>query len=134
MITPVSGDPVPESSFVYGDLPSDLVADATDDDRFARDPHFTDLSCCSLVAEPILRQGRLHAVLLLENHFIRGAFTAERSDTVKLIADQLAVSLDNAQVYADFRRVADEQTALRRVATLVARGEPPSTVLAAVAQ
>ena len=111
-----------------------VVADATDDDRFARDPHFTDLSCCSLVAEPILRRGRLHAVLLLENHFIRGAFTAERSDTVKLIADQLAVSLDNAQVYADFRRVADEQTALRRVATIVAQGEPPSTVLAAVAQ
>ena len=24
MITPVSGDPVPESSFIYGDLPSDL--------------------------------------------------------------------------------------------------------------
>jgi signal transduction histidine kinase len=37
-------------------------------------------------------------------------------------------------VYADFRRVADEQTALRRVATIVAQGEPPSTVLAAVAQ
>ena len=37
-------------------------------------------------------------------------------------------------MYADLRRVADEQTALRRVATIVAQGEPPSTVLAAVAQ
>ena len=76
----------------------------------------------------------LQAVLLLENRLIRGAFTTERSDAVKLIAGQLAVSLDNAQVYADFRRIADEQAALRRVATLVAQGEPPSTVLAAVAQ
>jgi hypothetical protein len=24
MITPVSGDPIPESSFIHGDLPSDL--------------------------------------------------------------------------------------------------------------
>ena len=35
---------------------------------------------------------------------------------------------------AGYRRVADEQTALRRVATLVAAGAPPSTVFAAVAE
>ena len=35
---------------------------------------------------------------------------------------------------AGYRRVADEQAALRRVATLVARGSPPSTVFAAVAE
>jgi signal transduction histidine kinase len=40
-------------------------------------------------------------VLLLENRLIRGAFTAERLDAVKLIAGQLAVSLDNAQLYAE---------------------------------
>src|SRR5207248_11487447 len=32
---------------------------------------------------------------------IRGAFTAERLDAVKLIAGQLAVSIDNAQLYAE---------------------------------
>jgi signal transduction histidine kinase len=111
-----------------------VVADATADDRFARDPYLVDADCCSLRAVPILSRGALRAVLLLENRLLRGAFTAERSDAVELIAGQLAVSLDNAQVYTDFRRVADEQAALRRVATLVAQGEPPSTVLAAVAQ
>ena len=74
---------------------------------------------------PILSRGTLRAVLLLENRLIRGAFTAERLDAVKLIAGQLAVSLDNAQLYADYRRIADEQAALRRVATLVARGAAP---------
>jgi signal transduction histidine kinase len=73
-------------------------------------------------------------VLLLENRLMRGAFTTERLDAVKLIAAQLAVSLDNAQLYAEFRRVADEQAALRRVATLVARGVPPDRVFAAVAE
>ena len=110
------------------------VTDAVEDGRFARDPHFTGLDCCSLVATPIVRRGRLHAVLLLENHLLRGAFTTERLNAVTLIAGQLAVSLDNAQVYADFRRMADEQAALRRVATLVAQGDPPPAVLAAVAQ
>src|SRR5882724_8468907 len=65
---------------------------------------------------------------------IRGALTADRLDAVKLIAGQLTVSLDNAQLYAEFRRIADEQAALRRVATLVARGVPPDLVFAAVAE
>jgi signal transduction histidine kinase len=38
---------------------------------------------------------------VLENRLIRGAFTAERLDAVKLIAAQLTVSLDNAQLYAE---------------------------------
>ena len=78
-----------------------VVSDATHDDRFARDPYFADLTCCSLAAVPVLSRGTLRAVLLLENRLIRAAFTAERLDAVKLIAGQLAVSLDNAQLYAE---------------------------------
>jgi predicted ATPase/signal transduction histidine kinase len=76
-----------------------VVADATGDDRFARDPYFTDVDCCSLLAVPILNRGDLQALLVLQNRLIRGAFTTERLDAVKLIAGQLAVSLDNAQLY-----------------------------------
>jgi signal transduction histidine kinase len=54
-----------------------------------------------LLAVPILGRGTLRAVLLLENRLIRGAFTTDRLDAVKLIAGQLAVSLDNAQLYAE---------------------------------
>jgi signal transduction histidine kinase len=78
-----------------------LVADATDDDRFARDPYFANLDRCSLLAVPILSRGALRAVLLLENHLIRAAFTADRLDAVTLIAGQLAVSLDNTQLYEE---------------------------------
>jgi len=77
-----------------------VAADATTDDRFARDPYYADIDRCSLLALPILSRGRLRAVVLLENRLIRGAFTDERLDAVKLIAGQLAVSLDNAQLYS----------------------------------
>jgi signal transduction histidine kinase len=109
-----------------------VVADVAGDDRFARDPYFADVSCCSLLAVPILSGRTLRAVLVLENRLIRGAFTAERLDAVTLIAGQLAVSLDNTQHYAELRRIAEEQAALRRVATLVARAVPPEEVFAAV--
>src|SRR6185312_16125783 len=78
-----------------------VVADATRDDRFARDPYFTDLNCCALLAVPILSRGSMRAVLLLENRLLRGAFTADRLDAVTLIAGQLAVTLDNALLYAE---------------------------------
>ncbi|QYN38753.1 AAA family ATPase [Pseudonocardia sp. DSM 110487] len=110
-----------------------VVADATRDDRFCRDRYFVDLRCCSLLATPILSRGAPRALLLIENRLIRGAFTTERLDAVKLIAGQLAVSLDNAQLYAEYRRIAEEQAALRRVATLVAQAASPDAVFAAVA-
>jgi signal transduction histidine kinase len=78
-----------------------VVADALRDDRFSRDPYFADLDRCSLLVVPILGRGTLRAVLLLENRLIRGAFTTDRIDAVTLIAGQLAVSLDNAQLYAE---------------------------------
>jgi signal transduction histidine kinase len=77
------------------------VDDATRDDRFARDPYFAGVDGCSLLALPVHGRGSLRAVLLLENRLIRGAFTADRLDAVKLIAGQLTVSLDNAQLYAE---------------------------------
>ena len=109
-----------------------VAADAVRDDRFARDPYFTGVDRCSLLALPILSRGALRAVLLLENRLLGGAFTDRRLDAVKLIAGQLAVSLDNAQLYADFRQIVGEQSALRRVAMLVARAAPSEEVFAAV--
>jgi signal transduction histidine kinase len=82
-----------------------VVADTAADDRFARDPYFTDVGCCSLLAMPILGHGTPQAALLLENRLVGGAFTAARIETVKLIAGQLAVSLRNAQLYAENRRI-----------------------------
>ena len=97
-----------------------IVADAISDDRFARDAYFVDIDRCSLLALPILSRGRLRAVLQLENRLIRGAFTADRLDAVKLIAGQLAVSLDNAQLYSELaasraRIVAAADQARRRI-------------------
>jgi signal transduction histidine kinase len=78
-----------------------VVADAVADDRFARDPYFAAADCCALLAVPVVSRGVLRAVLVLENRLLRGAFTTGRLDAVQLIAGQLAVSLDNAQLYAE---------------------------------
>jgi diguanylate cyclase (GGDEF)-like protein len=80
------------------------------DDRFARDPYFAGFERCSLLVVPIFSQGVLRAILLLENRLSRGAFTTDRLDAVKLVAGQLAVSLDNALLYASIERKVDQRS------------------------
>ena len=87
-----------------------LVDDAGRDDRFARDPYVANLDTCSLMIVPILARGVLRAMLMLENRTSRGTFSPERLDAVMLIAGQLAVSLDNALLYASLEQKVAERT------------------------
>jgi signal transduction histidine kinase len=87
-----------------------VVADAADDDRFSRDPYFAGLGHASLLAVPVLSQGSVRAMLLLENRLSRGAFSTAHLDAVSLIAGQLAVSLDNALLYDRLEQRVREQT------------------------
>ncbi len=90
-----------------------VVDDATQDDRFARDPYFDGVGRCSLLAMPVLARGLLKAILVLEHRAARAAFSADRLDGIALIAGQLAVSLDSAMLTASLeRRVAERTRAL----------------------
>lgn len=110
--------PVPMSAVRYAERTREpfAVSDATRDDRFARDPYFSGLDRCALLTVPILSRAQLRALLLLENRLIRGAFSDDRLDTVKLIAGQLAVSLDNARLYTSLERMVAERTEALAVA------------------
>jgi len=56
----------------------------------------------------------------------------ELQTTDELAGGQVDLSLDNALLYTQYRRLAAEQAALRRLATLVARGVEPGEVFDAV--
>ena len=102
----------PLSAFRYVERTREplLARDATKDDRFATDPYLARLERCSLLVVPILGQGALRAVLLLENELSTGTFTTDRLDAVTLLAGQLAVSLENASLYASLEDTVKERT------------------------
>src|ERR1700739_3294780 len=56
----------------------------------------------------------------------------ERATDGEPVAGQLDLSLQNVQLYEEYRRLAEEQAALRRLSALVARGVEPSQVFDAV--
>jgi GAF domain-containing protein len=87
----------------------------------------------SAAGAPISVDGRLWGVMIVasakEHAFLSGT-EYQLGEFIKLIATTIA----NTQARQEVSALADEQAALRRVATLVAQGEPPRRVFAAVAQ
>jgi uncharacterized protein YoaH (UPF0181 family) len=67
--------------------------------------------------------------LTIDEDAVDGLFTAEEPADGRPPA-----SVDSTQLYAKYRRLAGEQAAVRRVATLVARGVEPVEVFGAVAE
>src|SRR5262249_14515366 len=85
------------------------------------------------VGVPIAVGGRVWGTMLAlsaDPTPLPGQTEARLSDFTELVATAIA----NADADARLRRLADEQAALRRVATLVGRGVPPSEVFASVAE
>ncbi|MFL6163550.1 MAG: GAF domain-containing protein [Jatrophihabitantaceae bacterium] len=82
------------------------------------------------VATPIVVQGRRWGVTVAatsQEDFPVGT-ESRMADFMELVAAAIA----NAKAEQELRELADTQAALRRLATLVARGEPPEVVFAAV--
>jgi class 3 adenylate cyclase len=93
-----------------------LADDAAANTRFARDPYVLARSTRSALCVPIKNKGIVTGVVYLENDSLPGAFTAARAELVTLLAGQIAISIENALLYASLeQRVAD------RTQQLVAR-------------
>jgi signal transduction histidine kinase len=87
----------------------------------------------SSVGSPIVVEGAVWGALFVHS---RGDAALPPATEARLenFTELIATAIANAQARSDLARLADEQAALRRVATLVARESPPTDVLAAVAE
>jgi PAS domain S-box-containing protein len=87
---------------------------------------------CSIAA-PIVVEGRLWGVMLVATQR-PDPFPVGAEDRLAAFTDLVATAVANAQAHDEVLRFADEQAALRRVATLVAARVAPERVFTAVAQ
>src|SRR3954464_6405308 len=85
------------------------------------------------VGTPIVVGDRTWGAMLVASHDA-GALPPEIKTRVAQFADLVATAVANAEARAEVERLADEQAALRRVATLVAQEAPLETVFATVAE
>jgi GAF domain-containing protein len=85
----------------------------------------------SAVGCPIVVQGRLWGAMVVA-HYEDEPFSSDAERRVSQFTDLVATAIANAQARGEVQRLADEQAALRRVATLVAEGAARSAVFEAV--
>jgi GAF domain-containing protein len=90
----------------------------------------SDLGVRSTVGTPIVVEGRQWGVLAVHS---RRSLPQDSEARIEQFSELVGTALGNAAARAEVARLADEQAALRRVATLVARGIGPEGVFRAVA-
>jgi signal transduction histidine kinase len=88
----------------------------------------------SSVGSPIVVEGRVWGALIVHSMRTDRPFPRDTESRLMGFTELVAVAIANAESRAELARLADEQAALRRVATLVARGVPPEELFAAVTE
>ncbi|MGX7678589.1 GAF domain-containing sensor histidine kinase [Jatrophihabitans sp. DSM 45814] len=95
---------------------------------FVRD----ELGIGSSVGSPIVVEGRLWGALFVHAKQTDPRFPQATESRLTAFTELVATAIANAEGRAGLARLAEEQAALRRVTSLVARGVPPQDVFAAV--
>jgi GAF domain-containing protein/ketosteroid isomerase-like protein len=87
----------------------------------------------SVVGAPISVEGRLWGVVMVISKSPH-PLPPDTEERLAGFTELVATAIANAQARTELRRFADEQAALRRLATLVAGGTPPEKMFAAVTE
>jgi signal transduction histidine kinase/DNA-binding response OmpR family regulator len=105
---------LPESvlGYVMRTLEPVSIDAAKGNNPFAEDAYLRERAPKSVLCLPLLKQAALVGVLYLENHATPGAFSADRTAVLELLASQAAISIENATLYAGLQR---EQRAIREL-------------------
>jgi signal transduction histidine kinase len=87
----------------------------------------------STAGAPIVVDGRLWGVMIAGSK-VSDRLPADTESRIAAFTELAATAISNTEAWAEVSELADEQAALRRVATLVAQGGPASDLFGAVAQ
>ena len=79
----------------------------------------------SVVGTPIMVEGRLWGAMLAPGRTTPRC-PPDTESRIEQFTELMATAIANAEARGEVARLADEQAALRRVATLVAQGAPPA--------
>jgi predicted ATPase/GAF domain-containing protein/HPt (histidine-containing phosphotransfer) domain-containing protein len=113
-----------------------VLDDAGADRRFANDLRVRALDGHSIACLPLLHQGRLVAVLYLENDTGSGVFHAGRVERLQFLGGHAAVALQNARLYDELQEANEslERRVQMRTAELSGRNADMRRVLDNVSQ
>jgi len=93
-----------------------VLSHPANDYRFAQSAYLGERKPKSVLVLPVLNQGRMVAIIYVENNLLVGAFTERHVKTLELLGAQAAISLVNARHVENLeRKVAERTEELRRM-------------------
>ncbi len=81
------------------------------DQTYVRDNYVQQHQPLSVVCAPLLKQGELVGLIYLENNAVEGAFTPARLEVLNMLAAQIAISIENAELYENLEEKVAQRTA-----------------------
>ncbi|AUI69682.2 AAA family ATPase [Beggiatoa leptomitoformis] len=87
-----------------------ILDNACEDNLYNTDSYIKAQKIKSILCSPVLNQGKLVAIIYLENNLSNAVFTADRLALVQLLANQLAISIENARLYASLEEKVNQRT------------------------
>jgi PAS domain S-box-containing protein len=78
-----------------------VLGDASHDSTYAADRYIAEHQTKSVLCLPIVHQAKLLGLLYLENNQATNVFTLDRIEFLKVLSSQAAISIENANLYAD---------------------------------
>src|SRR5262249_41508264 len=81
-----------------------ILDDASASSPFADDEHIRRARIRSVLCLPLVRQGKLVALLYLENSLARDVFAPGRTAVLQVLAAQAAMALENGRLYRDLHQ------------------------------
>ncbi|MBN3761556.1 AAA family ATPase [Burkholderia sp. Ac-20365] len=100
---PLQSDALPISIIHYALRTSEnvILNDVSRQHEFLSDRYLREHRTLSVACMPLVYQGKLIALLYLENSITSHVFTTSRVAALKLLASQAAISLENSRLYRD---------------------------------
>jgi class 3 adenylate cyclase len=102
--------PISVVNYVIRTQKSVVLHDAIAAEDFGQDPYIQHHQSQSILCTPLIHQGKLTAILYLENSLTAEAFTHDRLELLKVLSAQATISLENACLYATLEQKVVERT------------------------
>jgi predicted ATPase/signal transduction histidine kinase len=94
---------------LFNDLTNDIPTAASKIPNL-NDPYLIQQQPKSVLCTPIQNQGKLIAILYLENNLTPDAFTPNRLEVLNVLSSQAAISIENAKLYETLEIKVEERT------------------------
>jgi len=111
---PISSAELPEPVIQYAARTQESVIldDASARGSFSNDEYIRRVHARSILCLPLVKQGRLIAVLYLENNLAANVFTPARIAVLNVLTSAAAISLENSRLY---RELQEREAKIRRL-------------------